>query len=531
MWYASNSDGEQNARHTNNTQRKNMKRTMRARARKILLASTLAVLGGFSGSGWGPGPVMGQEATMTAEDKDGITVVIPATTWIITEAGFNLDPHKDWGTINHLVNTGAKGQAQFDAKSMAECLAHPEDCSTIGHYDEEFWEMCRKARNEPNLKPTGHTDSYRILAANTRVKILKTQGLGDLMVSKTPIVAHYVEVQTGYSKGACGWLADSQINGGHPVEATRESLLGKRFGLTGHTYKIEDNDIGGKDYYMVARGQSRVVRTSTGRMGCSSSAIRFAGGPNVSIISGYFKFIGNLPGTNGYGTKTTIEAYEPFTDEEFQLMDATSTQEAPKQEPPKHEEGRTTPAIDLNKIALDEANRVYDQVHADPGASAREAKRLYDQIHGTPVVTQTSEPRPVSVSRGRYTLPEESTAPAATSRSELAKTAPATVPVVATAPVPASTTDPAHEARKARAAYLIQYIIETGNAIDQLNADGRNPRNYWRAILDAQNEILNIYKVELRNACQVNDEHAISVLKANIDKISNGRDFAWNATR
>jgi hypothetical protein len=94
-----------------------------------------------------------------------------------------------------------------------------------------------------------------------------------------------------------------------------------------------------------------------------------------------------------------------------------------------------------------------------------------------------------------------------------------------------SLTDEVHEARKARAAYLIQYITERGNEIDLLNANGQNPRNYWRAIIDAQNEILNIYKVELQNACQVNDEHAISVLKANIDKLSNGRDFAWNALK
>ena len=33
-----------------------------------------------------------------------------------------------------------------------------------------------------------------------------------------------------------------------------------------------------------------------------------------------------------------------------------------------------------------------------------------------------------------------------------------------------------HEARKARAAYLIQYIIDTGNEIDRLNANGRNPQ-------------------------------------------------------
>ena len=82
------------------------------------------------------------------------------------------------------------------------------------------------------------------------------------------------------------------------------------------------------------------------------------------------------------------------------------------------------------------------------------------------------------------------------------------------------TPDNAHETRKARAAYLLQYIIDRGNEIDQLNASGQNPRNYWRAIIEAQNELLNIYKVELRDACSVEDTHAISILKSNVDKLT-----------
>jgi hypothetical protein len=90
---------------------------------------------------------------------------------------------------------------------------------------------------------------------------------------------------------------------------------------------------------------------------------------------------------------------------------------------------------------------------------------------------------------------------------------------------------PNHNARKARAAYLLQHIIDLGNEIDRFVADNQNPVNYWKSIETCQNELLNIYKVELRNACSVEDEHAISVLKANIDKLTRGREYAWNAIK
>jgi len=85
----------------------------------------------------------------------------------------------------------------------------------------------------------------------------------------------------------------------------------------------------------------------------------------------------------------------------------------------------------------------------------------------------------------------------------------------------------AHEARKARAAYLIQYITRTGNAIDLLTAHGENPKNYWKAIMEVQNELLDIYRSELPGAAD--DPDPTRVLQSNIAKITRGREFARNA--
>ena len=84
----------------------------------------------------------------------------------------------------------------------------------------------------------------------------------------------------------------------------------------------------------------------------------------------------------------------------------------------------------------------------------------------------------------------------------------------------------AHEAHKTRAAYLVGYIIETGNAIDRLD-DDRNPKNFWLAIVQAQDELLDIYQSELANAAL--DPDATRVLQSNIAKITRGREFARNA--
>jgi len=102
-------------------------------------------------------------------------------------------------------------------------------------------------------------------------------------------------------------------------------------------------------------------------------------------------------------------------------------------------------------------------------------------------------------------------------------------PNAASDPINHSSNTDLHEIRKARAATLIAYITTLGNTIDQLNASGQNPRNYWRNIIDAQNELLGIYHAELPGAA--GDPEATQTLQSNITKINRGRKFAWNALR
>ena len=85
-----------------------------------------------------------------------------------------------------------------------------------------------------------------------------------------------------------------------------------------------------------------------------------------------------------------------------------------------------------------------------------------------------------------------------------------------------------HEARKTRSAYLIARITSLGNEIDKINANGQNPRNYWRAIIDNQNELLGIYRIELDGNT---DPDSVRILRSNITKINRGREFAWNALK
>jgi hypothetical protein len=60
-------------------------------------------------------------------------------------------------------------------------------------------------------------------------------------------------------------------------------------------------------------------------------------------------------------------------------------------------------------------------------------------------------------------------------------------------------------------------------------ANDRNPRNHWRAIIEAQNELLRIYDVELQYSA--GDPEATTVLRNNITKIQRGRQYAWDALR
>ena len=180
--------------------------------------------------------------------------------------------------------------------------------------------------------------------------------------------------------------------------------------------------------------QSVVIRCSPGRTAGITKIHDL--GPNQAQVSGWFKFKGNVEGTNALGNKINIEAYEPFTDEEIRIV-------APDSDHAKHAQNSSTPKPTEHK----------------------NKQRKIDKA--------------------------------------------------------------GHEARKARAAYLVQYIIDTGNEIDQLNANGRNPRNYWKAILEVQDELLAIYQSELPAAAD--DPDATQVLQSNIAKITRGREFARNA--
>lgn len=83
----------------------------------------------------------------------------------------------------------------------------------------------------------------------------------------------------------------------------------------------------------------------------------------------------------------------------------------------------------------------------------------------------------------------------------------------------------AHNARKARATYLISYIQGIGNSIDHLDPewDAARLSAYWHYILEAQTELLEIYRTELRFAT---DQAAVATICENIAKIERGYAFA-----
>ncbi len=85
----------------------------------------------------------------------------------------------------------------------------------------------------------------------------------------------------------------------------------------------------------------------------------------------------------------------------------------------------------------------------------------------------------------------------------------------------------AKEARKARAAYLISYIISVGNWID----DHPDPDDHekvaksWSMIMETQDELQGIYATELRIS---RDPATIATLRENIAKLTVGRQYAKN---
>ena len=85
----------------------------------------------------------------------------------------------------------------------------------------------------------------------------------------------------------------------------------------------------------------------------------------------------------------------------------------------------------------------------------------------------------------------------------------------------------AHEARKARAAYLISYIISVGNWIDdhQEPQHGEKVARSWAMIMEAQDELHGIYAAELRLS---KGPATLATLRENIAKLTIGRQYAKN---
>ena len=85
----------------------------------------------------------------------------------------------------------------------------------------------------------------------------------------------------------------------------------------------------------------------------------------------------------------------------------------------------------------------------------------------------------------------------------------------------------AHEDRKARAAYLISYIISVGNWIDDHTepSHGEKVARSWAMIMEAQDELHNIYATELRLS---QDPTTLATLRENIAKLTVGRQYAKN---
>ena len=260
---------------------------------------------------------------------------------------------------------------------------------------------------------------------------------------------------------------ESIKQGTTPLE-TIESLNRKMAKVAGETYKVD-----GDDYYIVniMNNQSVVIHASPGRP--MPPQFHRLNEPNNFFIDALFKFMRNTEGTNGYGAKIMIEVYEPYTDEEILQIAPHSWQGA--------------------------------------AAGAKAAKTVKQPTVTGPVVAPVTD-------RDQDDITRRIAAAKAEYRANHPEHGYQATPAV----------DQAHETRKARAAYLISYIIETGNEIDQLNANGRNPRNYWRAIVDAQNELLNIYRVELSGNT---DLDCIRILKSNIARLTRGREFAWDSIR
>jgi hypothetical protein len=357
-------------------------------------------------------------------------------------------------------------------------------------------------------------------------------------------------------------------------------------GMGGITYRVD-----GDYYYMIWSDHTVILHIPPGK---ANGIVSRGPGPNQVCIGGHFKFIKNVPGKNGFGADVNGELYEAVTSKELQPKIAPMGPLNPGPDTPEFKSLKSMRAriahynaefsnsgnngIRLRKLT-DEAQA---QLRACVGhtvtweflvESVKPARtewrghsgdvalpgmvyvtsRVYglrldreDQHQECLVIGQDiSENYASTLNRGDTIRiagvltacefdPQYVGHHACGMHIRIGNAVavePNSSPSTRTLPESTSTPSQAHEARKARAAYLIEYIARTGNAIDLLVAHGDNPRNYWRAIIECQNELLNIYKVELRNACSINDEGSINILKANIDKITSGREFAWNAIK
>ena len=391
-----------------------MPRSTRKRFRRLLLASTLTLLGATE-------PTRGQEAAPIAATQAAET--FPAGTQAIL------------GRVGEDYNMPvfASGEAMLKYSAILNKGLEADD-------------VAGSTRDTINLINSGEMHMYKSGTPCTIVKVITVGSFPKAYVvrvkDKKWVTLGVVLHLPGTAPPVVATPKENEES--LPAVATpkesKESLLEKRHGFAGMTYRID-----GDNYFLITHdGTSAVVHCGPGRTTGVTKIHDL--GPNKAQVSGWFKFLANAEGTNAMGGKINIEVYEPFTDEETRIMTADS----------------------------DHAKKILP-----PTAATDAAEKA-----------------------GKTAIAEH--------KNKQRKTDKAT-----------------HEARKARAAYLVQYIIDTGNEIDQLNASGWNPRNYWKAIVEVQDELLDIYQSELVGTAD--DPNATRVLQSNITKITRGREFARNA--
>ena len=156
------------------------------------------------------------------------------------------------------------------------------------------------------LVATGEMTSFK---CGTSARVVMSQALGH------DDTVYVVKTDKGYWMVKAGSLVAAQA-------PSKEELLKTRQGLNGgFTHQVD-----GDDYYLMNQGTNIVIHTGPGR---TADIEKCPGlGPNKCIVhSGYFKFLGNSRGTNGFGASVLVEEYEPFTVEECKIMDTPHSNE------------------------------------------------------------------------------------------------------------------------------------------------------------------------------------------------------------